>query len=112
MVDPMPVGWIIEPEGRFVVLIPADPSTFHEWRAAMLEILAAARRGDAPDRASIMAEGPYPERSLRPAAHRSSVGTQRGRRRVMPSGRTPTARTQLSAQPRQRGRTFAAMARS
>jgi hypothetical protein len=37
----MPVTWSIEPGGRFVVLLPADPSTFEEWRAAMVEILAS-----------------------------------------------------------------------
>ena len=37
----MSVTWSIEPEGRFVVLLPADPSTFEEWRTAMLEILAS-----------------------------------------------------------------------
>jgi hypothetical protein len=37
----MPLSWTIEPERRFVVLTPADPSTFDEWRAAMLEILAS-----------------------------------------------------------------------
>jgi hypothetical protein len=37
----MPVTWTIEPAGRFVILLPVDPSTFDEWRTAMLEILAA-----------------------------------------------------------------------
>jgi hypothetical protein len=41
MVDPMPVSWTVEPEGRFVVLVPIDPSTIEEWRTAMLEILQA-----------------------------------------------------------------------
>lgn len=37
----MPVSWIVEPEGRFVVLLPTDPATFDEWRTAMLAVLAA-----------------------------------------------------------------------
>ena len=37
----MPVSWTIEPEGRFVVLLPANPSTIEQWRAAMLAVLAA-----------------------------------------------------------------------
>jgi hypothetical protein len=37
----MPVTWTVEPEGRFVILLPLDPSTFDEWRTAMTEILAA-----------------------------------------------------------------------
>jgi hypothetical protein len=37
----MPVTWSIEPAGQFVVLLPADPSTFDEWRTAMLDILAS-----------------------------------------------------------------------
>ena len=37
----MPVTWSVEPGGRFVVLLPADPSSFEEWRTAMLEILAS-----------------------------------------------------------------------
>jgi hypothetical protein len=35
----MPVTWTVEPEKRFVVLSPADPSTIEEWRTAMSEIL-------------------------------------------------------------------------
>jgi hypothetical protein len=41
MFDPMPVTWTIEPEGRFAILVPVDPSTIEEWHAAMLEILAS-----------------------------------------------------------------------
>ena len=37
----MPVSWSVEPEGRFVVLLPTDPATFEEWRTAMLDVLAA-----------------------------------------------------------------------
>ena len=37
----MPVSWTVEPEGRFVVLLPTDPATFDEWQAAMLAVLAA-----------------------------------------------------------------------
>lgn len=37
----MPVTWSVEPEGEFVVLLPQDPSTFDEWRTAMLDILAS-----------------------------------------------------------------------
>ena len=41
MFDRMPVSWTIEPEGRFVVLVPTDPSTIDEWRTAMLAVLDA-----------------------------------------------------------------------
>jgi hypothetical protein len=37
----MPVSWTVEPQGRFVVLVPIDPSTIEEWRTAMLEVLQA-----------------------------------------------------------------------
>jgi hypothetical protein len=37
----MPVSWTVEPEGRFVVLLPTDPATFDEWRTAMVAALAA-----------------------------------------------------------------------
>jgi hypothetical protein len=37
----MPVTWTVEPGRRFVVLVPIDPSSFDEWRTAMLEILEA-----------------------------------------------------------------------
>ena len=37
----MPVTWNVEPGRRFVVLVPVDPSSIEEWRAAMLEILVA-----------------------------------------------------------------------
>lgn len=37
----MPVTWTVEPARRFVVLLPINPSTIEEWRAAMLTILDA-----------------------------------------------------------------------
>ena len=36
----MPVSWTVEPGGRFVVVVPTDPSTIEEWRTAMTAILA------------------------------------------------------------------------
>jgi hypothetical protein len=37
----MPVSWTVEPGGRFVVLLPTDPSTIEEWRSAMIGVLDA-----------------------------------------------------------------------